>query len=301
MQKSFVTAAILSLLLAGNTAVAATSFDSTPSATDKPLILRVVPQQITVNGKKSQVFNIIKPNGQAGFFGKKGQYFNVLLENKTSQPLTIHWHGLLLPNSQDGIPFVTQLPIPPGGKFHYDYRLIQSGTYWMHSHYGFQEQQMMSAPFIIENPDSRYKNAKNIVVMMEDFSFTPPQQIFADLRHRGSHADMAKMDMKGPDLNDVTYDAYLTNRHTLNHPDIIMVKPGEQIRLHIINASSATNLWIKTGKLETAAISFDGQPIKPYKNEIFQLPMSDRIDLLATAFDESKKNAPSLKKAVLFR
>ena len=83
----------------------------------------------------------------------------------------------------DGVPFVTQNPIPPGGSLRYDFPLKQSGTYWMHSHYGLQEQLFNSAPMIIWTPEERAKAARQFVVMFSDFnSSTPPGQILSNLK-----------------------------------------------------------------------------------------------------------------------
>src|SRR5262249_9956080 len=95
---------------------------------------------------------------------------------------SLHWHGLILPNLMDGVPFVTQDPIPPGKSFRYDFPLKQSGTYWMHSHYGLQEQLYNSAPLIIWTPEERAKADRQVVVMLSDFSFTPPEKILSSLK-----------------------------------------------------------------------------------------------------------------------
>ena len=82
----------------------------------------------------------------------------------------------------DGVPFVTQDPIAPGESFRYDFPLEQSGSYWMNSHYGLQEQLFNSAPMIIWTPEERAKADRQVVVMLSDFSFTPPGQILMDLK-----------------------------------------------------------------------------------------------------------------------
>ena len=64
-------------------------------------------------------------------------------------PTSIHWHGLILPSGQDGVAFITQFPLFPGQKYHFQFPLVQSGTYWMHSHFNLQEQSLLSAPLII--------------------------------------------------------------------------------------------------------------------------------------------------------
>src|SRR6478609_6438900 len=108
-----------------------------------PTILKAIETTLTVNGKKSKVFDIVQPDGTQGFIGTKGKSFDVLLKNETTVPVSIHWHGLILPNNQDGVPYVTQLPIQPGQTHHYNFKLLQAGTYWMHSHFRFHEQNLM--------------------------------------------------------------------------------------------------------------------------------------------------------------
>lgn len=245
----------------------------------EPTILKAVQQEIDVNGKKAVVFNIIQQNGTTGLTRIEGEKFNVLLENHTSQPTCVHWHGLILPNSQDGIPYVTQAPILPGEKYYYNFNIVQQGTYWMHSHYRFQEQQLLSAPLIIYQNEDEAKNANQVVMFIEDFTFQNPEAIFANLK--ANAAKMPAMPMKR-DLNDVTFDAFLTNRKTLQQPDIVAVKPGQEIRLRVINGSAATNFYVHTGSLKGRAIAVDGQAILPLEDTEFLLATAERVDILVT-------------------
>ena len=258
----------------------------THAQNSQPIVLKVVQVPLVVNNKKTEVYDIVREDGQEGFAGMKGQDFNVLLKNDTKVPISIHWHGLILPNNQDGVAYVTQLPIKPGESQHYRFPLLQSGTYWMHSHFKFHEQTLMAAPLIIQDPKELYQGYKDVVVMLQDFSFTKPEKIFTDLKHAGMAMDHGSMsDMKMPmqqDLNDVKYDAFLANRRTINQPDIINVTPGEKIRLRLIDASSATNYWIHIDNLEGTLIAVDGEYIKPIKSKHFQLALAQRIDVLVT-------------------
>jgi FtsP/CotA-like multicopper oxidase with cupredoxin domain len=254
--------------------------DNSPST---PITLKAIEETLTVDGKPSKVFNIIQPNGTEGFIGTKGQYFDVLLKNETHVPISIHWHGLILPNDQDGIPYVTQLPIQPGASKHYHFKLVQAGTFWMHSHFMYHEQELMTAPLIIYDPQDSYKDDKNIIVMLQGFTFTDPEKIFYDLQHSPNGKMNMKMSMSNkPDLNDVVYDAYLSNRRTLQNPDIFKVRPGEKVRLRLINGSSANNFWINTGKLQAKLIAVDGNNIIPIINTNFQIAVAQRIDLEVT-------------------
>ena len=142
--------------------------------------------------KKLTVIAIEQSNGVQGYFPEKSEGFHVEVVNQLKVPTAIHWHGLLLPNLMDGVPFVTQNPIAPGESVRYDFPLRQSGSYWMHSHYGLQEQLFNSAPLIIWTPEEKAKAKHQAIVMLSDFSFTPPEQILKTL----------KAGMKMPDMGD---------------------------------------------------------------------------------------------------
>lgn len=254
--------------------------------TSEPITLNAVEQTLVVNGKKKTVFNIVQPDGKEGFVGTKGERFKVHLVNKTSVPVSIHWHGIILPNDQDGVPYVTQLPIKPGESHDYNYPLLQAGTYWMHSHFKFHEQNLMSAPMILNDPHSLYSNDKDVVVMFQDFTFKNPEEIFYDLQHpkheMNMHHKMGEDMSANQDLNDVKYDALLANRHTLRNPQIITVKPGEKVRLRLINGSAGSNFWVYTLNLEGTAIAVDGNDIDPIKAKEFQIAVAQRMDVEVT-------------------
>src|SRR5437899_1497489 len=137
---------------------------------------------ITVLGRKVKVTALTRSSGDQGYSPEKADGFHVEVVNQLRVPTSIHWHGLVLPNLMDGVPFVTQNPIPPGKSFRYDFPLKQSGTYWMHSHYGLQEQVYNSAPLIIWTPEERAKADRQVVIMFSDFSFTPAEQVLKGLK-----------------------------------------------------------------------------------------------------------------------
>ncbi|WP_331712957.1 multicopper oxidase family protein [Legionella waltersii] len=235
-----------------------------------------------------------QPDGTWGFRGEKGQLFDAIVKNTLDAPTVIHWHGLILPNNQDGVPYVTQPPIPAKGSYHYRFKLVQAGTYWMHSHADLQEQRFLSAPFIINDPNEHIAD-KEVVMMIGDFSFKEPTVILKDLRKSNRmpmNMSQGKMSMSSsmlknskssqPDLVDVHYDAFLTNYRTLQNPEIIPVKEGEKVRLRIIAGSAMTNFFIHTGQLNAEAIAVDGERIKPILGNQFQLAVGQRIDLLVT-------------------
>ncbi|AGH55417.1 Copper resistance protein A (plasmid) [Legionella pneumophila subsp. pneumophila LPE509] len=257
-------------------------------------VLLIKKYPITIDGKETQLFRIEQPDGTWGYHGIEGDFFDAVVKNTTDKPTVIHWHGLIVPNNQDGVPYVTQEPIPPGGEYHYRFKLKQSGTYWMHSHHDLQVQQFLSAPFIINEPQED-KTTKQVTLFIGDFSYKSPEAIFSELKkgnmaHSGAHMnhntmanmDSMKTDKPAADLNDVTYDAFLTNYRTLQNPEIVSVIPGQIVRLRLIAGSAMTNFFVNTGTLEAQAIAADGQKIIPFNGNEFQLAVGQRMDVLVT-------------------
>lgn len=277
-------------------------------AATAPTILEIKNKTIEVDGKSKVVYTIEQPDDTWGYYGTKGQGFNVIVKNETGVPTVIHWHGLILPNSMDGVPGVTQAAaIAPGKQYHYEYKLVQAGTYWMHSHMGLQIQDFMEAPFIISDSNDPYNKDQQVIVMFQDFTFKNPNIIFKGLQSGAAMANMNNMsgDMQNmgdmsqnhspiqnmssnsmnmnhnkPDLNDVQYNAFLTNYKTLKKPEFVKVQVGKTVRLRFINGSAGSNFWINLGKLNGTAIAFDGENINPLMGNTFQLAMGQRIDVL---------------------
>jgi Multicopper oxidase len=187
----------------------------------------------------------------------------------------------------DGVPYLTQEPIPPGGSYNYDFPLKQTGTYWMHSHYGLQEQQLASAPMIIRTPGQSKLADAEFTVMLSDFSFTSPAEILKSLRGSMSamhgQSDMKSMStskpeeplvvqqwdsvsqrlvshqIKGPPPDiDVQYDALLANRRTLDDPQVFRSNPDKPYfcaslpRQRRPTFLSIPVIWMRRSSLPTA-------------------------------------------------
>lgn len=255
-----------------------TSFYCQADSTQK--ILRVVEKKIVVNGKETAILSVEQPDGTLGLTGEKGQLFNVRLENALSIPTCLHWHGLILPNSQDGVAFITQFPIYPGQSYIYQFPLLQAGTFWMHSHLGLQEQRLLTAPLILHDPEEANLADQEIVMILNDFSFKSPEEIYEDLKYNCKMKMNTPMQMQVPDIVDVNYDAFLANLRTLESPEIIPVEPEKKIRLRIINGSSATNFFISLEPLQAEIIAVDGSRTQPLAGSLFELGVAQRIDLL---------------------
>jgi len=278
----------------------------TPPPAPAPTVLRLQRRSIEVNGKPASVFGITQPDGTHGITTAIGQQFRVRVENAIDEPSLIHWHGLTPPSQQDGVPGISAPPIPPGGSADYDFPLTFGGTYWMHSHEGLQEQLLMSAPLIIRDPREP-PDRQEVVVMLSDFSFAPPEQIMAGLkRPMAGMSPMANMHMQGgkpamapgmqmaasggaapdapakPDLNDVAYDAFLANDRTLADPFVAKVEPGATVLLRIINGSSMSAFHIDLGRRGGTLIAVDGHPIQPLSGHRFPIAVAQRLDILVT-------------------
>ena len=257
-------------------------------------VLRLQRRNIEVNGKPASVYGIRQPDGTFGITTEVGKPFRVRVENGIDEPSLIHWHGLTPPWQQDGVPGVSGPPIPPGGNADYDFPLRFGGTFWMHSHQGLQEQLLMAAPLIIHDQRDR-PDQQEVVVMLADFSFTPPEQIFAELRkgQQGRHAaqrsvpvsakgGMAGMKMGAgakPDLNDVKYDAFLANDRTLADPEVIKVEPGGRVLLRLINSSAMSAYHIDLGALDGELVAVDGFAVAPVKGRNFPIAVAQRLDI----------------------
>ena len=269
---------------------ATASGDETPAT-----ILQLQRRGIEVNGKSASVYGIRRPNGTAGIITSAGDRFRVRVENQIDAPSLIHWHGMTPPWQQDGVPGISGPPIPPGKSADYDFPLRFGGTFWMHSHEGFQEQLLMTAPLIIhDGPDE--PGQQEVVLMLHDFSFTPPEQIYAALRKPDNMAGMAgkpssgtampgmAMQAKpgadtGPDLNDVSYDAFLANDRTLADPEVVKVEPGGRVLLRVINGSSMSNFHLDLGALSGELIAVDGFRVQPVTARRFPIAVAQRLDI----------------------
>jgi FtsP/CotA-like multicopper oxidase with cupredoxin domain len=266
-----------------------------------PTVLRIERRNIEVNGKPASVLGIRQPDGTFGIRTEVGKRFRVRLENKIDEPSLVHWHGLTPPWQQDGVPGISGPPIPPGASADYDFPLRFGGTFWMHSHQGFQEQLLMASPLIIRDQRDR-ADQQEVIIMLADFSFTPPEQIFADLKKSGmpsmsGAASPGPAAMKGmgtaapgtamapgmamdkPDLNDVKYDAFLANDRTLADPEVVKVEPGGRVLLRVINSSSMSAFHVDLGALDGELIAVDGFRTAPVRGRRFPIAVAQRLDI----------------------
>ncbi|MFZ3583814.1 multicopper oxidase family protein [Loktanella sp. DJP18] len=299
------------LALAGSTTLAAGLGISPAAWAASPRqSLTVGTRIIEVNGKAATVFGITDVKGRSGLILEAAGGFNVSLTNATDVATIMHWHGLTPPFGMDGNP-LSQQPIAPGASMDFSFDLPRGGTNWMHSHMGLQETQLMAAPLIVREGEPQMQE---VVVLLHDFSFTPPEETLATLKGKGAavvgsgtagmnHSGMTMngtdgatampgMNMGGMamggmgnmdmDLNDITFDAYLANDRTLTDPEIVAVDKGDTVLLRIINGAASTNFWIDLGQIEGTVKAVDGMPVQPLRGSRFGLAMAQRIDIEVT-------------------
>jgi FtsP/CotA-like multicopper oxidase with cupredoxin domain len=119
---------------------------------------------------------------------KQGDHVTINVYNHLDKGTSIHWHGIILPWQMDGVEGISQQPIPPGGVFHYRFTLHQSGTYWYHAHANVQEQEGLYGAIIIDPSKApNYKYTQDDVVVLSDWSNTPAEKIFTNLKKAGDY------------------------------------------------------------------------------------------------------------------
>lgn len=284
-------------LLAGAGAIAAIASAVRPNAgqaSEAPsTILTAGRRTLDVNGRAASVFGLRRPDGTMGLVTEVDMPFRVSLRNDIGVDTLIHWHGLTPPYRQDGVPGISGPPIPTGASAQYDFPLAFPGTFWMHSHEGLQEQSLLSAPLIIR-PRGGIGDRQEVVLLLHDFAFRAPSEIYAGLRHPKAAGDksgsgngmsampgMAKASAPrmAMDLNDVAYDAFLANDRTIADPDIVRVEPGGRILLRVINAAASSNFLIDLGAHSAVLVAVDGHAVQSVAASAFPVAVAQRIDL----------------------
>lgn len=261
---------------------------------------------IDVNGRAATVFGIQDGAGQSGLDLYRSEGFDIRLANGTDASTVIHWHGLTPPFEYDGTE-VSQALVAPGATHDYRFDLSRSGTFWMHSHHGLTEQNLLAAPLIVRADSERAIDRQDVTIMLHDFSFTPPEELLARLTGQdatvigsgtaalnmgmirtgpGSMAGTAGMDHAAMghgnmqmDLNDIAFDAYLANDRELSDPLVVQVDRGGRVRLRIINGAASTNFWIELGALSGTLAAVDGMDVSPVIGRRFEIAMAQRLDI----------------------
>jgi len=241
---------------------------------------------------------------------REGETVTLRVTNRLEEDTSIHWHGLLVPSDQDGVPGISFPGIKPGETFTYRYPVRQSGTYWYHSHSAFQEQLGHYAPMIID-PAGREPFAydREHVVLLSDWTFGDPHRMFLNLKKQAGFFNFqqrtvgdffrdareqgwraawqdrqmwGEMRMDPTDVLDVTGAAltYLMNGMPPELNWSALFKPGERVRLRFINSAAATFFNVRIPGLPMTVIQADGQNLMPVTVEEFQIGIAETYDVV---------------------
>lgn len=229
--------------------------------------------------------------GKAIRIGKNDRV-RVAFENELLVPTSVHWHGLAIRNDMDGVPGITTPEVLPGSKFDFNFIAPDAGTYWFHPHSGTQLDRGLYAPLIVEDP---YENADydhDWVLVLDDWTDgvgKNPDEILFDLRSdTGGASSMPGMDMgttHGMDSGDVNYPMYLINGRPINDPDVLQARPGQRVRLRVINAGADTIFDIALSEHIMKVTHTDGFPVEHYETALLRIGMGERYDFIVTLKD----------------
>lgn len=249
---------------------------------------------------------------------REGDTVTLRVNNMMAEDTSIHWHGLILPSSQDGVPHISDgfKGIKPGESFTYRFPVIQNGTYWYHSHSGFQEQTGAYGAIIIDpKTPEPFAYDRDHVIVLSDWSDEDPYRIYAklkklshyynfrertldeqltELREKGFDDYMAaramwnEMRMSDRDISDVTGYTYtfLMNGVTPADGWVGLFKRGEKVRLRIINAAAMTFFDLRIPGLKMTVVAADGQYVEPVTVDEIRLGVAETYDVIVEPKDD---------------
>lgn len=234
----------------------------------------------------------------------EGDIARIHVHNSLDRESTsLHWHGLLLPNDQDGVPHLNSPLIAPGTSFTYQFPLTHAGTFWYHSHQGLQEQRGLYGGIVVHPKTARGPRIdREYVMVLSDFSHQNPNRIMRNLMRGSNYYSIRKGTMQSlwgakkqgslsdywereqtrmlpMDVSDIAYDAFWINGKTQQS---LAAKPDERIRLRVINAGASTYFYLHSALPEMTIIGADGNDVKPLKTKRLLMGMGETYDLLVT-------------------
>lgn len=266
--------------------------------------LRIAEHQLSPAGEKVRVLAINGGIPGPTLHFREGDFARIRVHNDLrDEETSTHWHGLLLPNPQDGVPHVTTPPILPGTTHTFGFTLRHSGTYWYHSHTHLQEQIGVYGSIVIEPRGGEPVKAdrEHVVVLSDWTNENPnevartlargsdyyalkkgsPQSILGAWRHGAlkDYFDREWTRMPPMDVSDVAYDAFLINgRQSSQFP----AKPGERVRLRVINAGASSYFYLRWAAGPVTIVAADGLPVEPLKIDRLFMTVAETYDLIVT-------------------
>lgn len=237
-----------------------------------------------------------------------GDTLRVTFNNKMDVETSIHWHGVLLPPDQDGVPGLNTRPIGPGESFTFQFPVRHAGTYWYHSHTGLQEQRGVYGSIVFHEADrsleQRVPYDREQVLVFSDWTNDDPDRVLTNLKRDGDYyalqkgsvqswlgvlkngrqairnrLDAAWSRMGTMDLSDIGYDAFLAN----GVPETrIAAKPSERIRLRIINAAASSYFDLQFAAGPMTVIAADGVDVEPLEVARLRIAVAETYDVIVT-------------------
>lgn len=306
--------------------------------------LTIAQHEVNVTGKKVQAMTVNGGIPGPVLYWNEGDQALIHVHNQMDVETSIHWHGLLLPNRQDGVSYLTTPPIKAHSTHTFHFPIIQSGTYWYHSHTGLQEQRGVFGSIVIQPRIKKYSHVQDEVLVLSDWTNENPHEVLRTLKSGSEYYSLKKKAMPSlygaikekslkaylanaitmmppMDISDVGYDAFLINGKKERE---LEAKPGQWVRLRIINAGSSTYFYLEYAKGPFKVIAADGMDVEPFETNrlliataetydiLIQVPSSEetnRYELRATAHDGSgfasyfigPKNAKTVRAPVIPR
>ncbi len=237
---------------------------------------------------------------------REGQTARLSVTNTLDEDTSIHWHGVLLPFHMDGVPGVSFPGIRPGETFQYEFPVIQSGTFWYHSHSNLQEAMGHYGPLIIDpaGADPVAYDREHVIVL-SDWSFLHPHEILDRLKKSPGYFNQSRTTLSGlisgedgisleerqmwgqmrmdprdiADVNGTTY-TYLVNGHGPSENWTGLFRPGERVRLRVINASAMSIFNVRIPGLAMTVVNADGENVRPVETDEFQISVAETYDVV---------------------
>jgi len=284
------------------------------TGTDFDLYIGELPVNITGAARTAMAINGSLPGPILRW--REGDTVTLRVRNRLKQDTSIHWHGIILPANMDGVPGLSFHGIAPDGMYEYKFKVHQNGTYWYHSHSGFQEQVGVYGALVIDARDPEpFTYDRDYVVMLSDWTDEDPARVMSKLKkqsdyynfHKRTVGDFvddvsekgwaaavadrkmwAEMKMSPTDLADVsgyTY-TYLMNGQAPNGNWTGIFKPGEKIRLRFINGSAMTYFDVRIPGLKMTVVAADGQYVKPVSIDEFRIAVAETYDVIVEPENE---------------
>lgn len=222
----------------------------------------------------------------------------IRVHNEMEEETSVHWHGILLPNEQDGVPYLTTAPIEPGKTHTFVFPLIQAGTYWYHSHTMLQEQSGLYGSIVIY--PRQYEKKMEQVLVLSDWTDENPHEVMRSLKrgsdwyaiqkgsvqswgealaagYLGDKFTQEWSRMPAMDVSDVYYDRFLINGKSF--AKYAQVEPGDTVRLRIINGSASTYFWVQYAGGPMKVVAADGLDIKPVMADKILIAVAETYDV----------------------